>query len=146
MPYSFLTELKCSRCGKTHSADSIQTVCTSCKGTLFCQYDVEKAKERLTKENLTKRAPSLWRYGEMLPVRDEKNIVTLGEGYTPITHLERIGERLALNNLYVKDDGVIPTGTFKSRGMASAIAVCTSTAAPSISRLRSNCKVIDVEP
>ncbi len=63
----------------------------------------------------------MWRYRELLPLFDEKNLVTLGEGFTPILRLAKIGAKLGLRSLYVKDDGVIPTGTFKARGQSSAI-------------------------
>ncbi|MDH2901212.1 MAG: threonine synthase [archaeon] len=119
--HSYILELKCSRCGRKYDANVVQSVCTSCGGTLFSMYDIEKAKNKFAKQDLQKRTPSLWRYREMLPVKIEKNIVTLGEGYTPITRIERIGEKLGLKQLYVKDDGIIPTGTFKTRGMTTAI-------------------------
>ncbi len=118
---SLMTELRCSRCGRAHDPNVIQTVCTSCGGTLFSVYDIEQAKQRLTKSLLSSRVASLWRYKEMLPVRDEANIVTLGEGLTPITRIGRTGGRLGFEGLYMKDDGIIPTGTFKSRGMTTAI-------------------------
>jgi threonine synthase len=66
----------------------------------------------------------MWRYKELLPVEDEKNITTLGEGFTPILHLKKLGPKLGIRNLFLKDDGQIPTGSFKARGMASAISKC----------------------
>lgn len=118
---SFITELRCSRCRNVQDSNVIQTVCTSCGGTLFSNYDIEKAKQELTKNQLSTRVASLWRYKEMLPVKYEANIVTLGEGFTPVVKIGRTGERLGFKKMYMKDDGVIPTGTFKSRGMTTAI-------------------------
>ncbi len=118
---SFIVELRCTGCGRAYDPNVAQTVCTYCFGTLFASYDMEKAKQRFSKELLPKRVASLWRYREMLPVRQESNIVTLGEGFTPITKIESTRERLGLKQLFVKDDGIIPTGTFKSRGMTVAI-------------------------
>ncbi len=70
------------------------------------------------------RVKSMWRYRELLPVKDESNVVTLGEGFTPILQLEKAGASAGLKRLFMKDDGLIPTGTFKARGMASAISKC----------------------
>ncbi len=118
---SLLVELRCTRCGKTCDSNFVHTVCTSCLGTLFAIYDIEKAKEKFSKDLLSERIASLWRYRELLPVKDDTNIVTLGEGFTPVTRIVRIGESLGLKQLFVKDDGLIPTGTFKARGMTTAI-------------------------
>lgn len=118
---SFLLGLRCSRCGAGYDADLVQTVCAKCGGTLFAEYDAEAAKTRLKREDLAKRVAGMWRYREMLPVREERNIVTLGEGLTPITSARRIGADLGLASLLIKDDGVMPTGTFKARGQSTAI-------------------------
>jgi threonine synthase len=116
---SFILELTCSRCGTKYDPNQIQTVCTSCQGTLFADYDLEGVKSHVSKESLRKREATMWRYRELLPVKDEENIVTLGEGYTPILQARKLG--VGLRSLMVKDDGVIPTGTFKARGQSAAI-------------------------
>jgi threonine synthase len=77
-----------------------------------------------SKKALMSRVRSMWRYRELLPVNDDRNITTLGEGYTPVLKLNRIGLALGMKNVYVKDDGQIPTGSFKARGMACAISKC----------------------
>ena len=118
---SFLVKLRCSRCGTDHDADIVQTVCRKCAGTLFSYYDTEAAKARLKKDQVARRPASMWRYKEMLPVRDERNVITLGEGMTPITPADRTGAELGVPSLLVKDDGVMPTGTFKARGQSTAI-------------------------
>jgi threonine synthase len=118
---SKLTHLECSNCGERHDADQIQNVCKKCGKPLFARYDLEAAKETMTKRELIGRVASMWRYKEILPVRRSENIVTLGEGWTPLTLTSRLGETLGLRNLLVKDEGVIPTGSFKARGLSAAL-------------------------
>lgn len=120
MPISYLTHLKCPKCGKTYDADKVTQLCL-CGSPLLAQYDLESARKALKKSDLANREPSLWRYREILPVKDDKNIVSLGEGMTPIIPLKTIGPKLGLNNLYLKDEGIIPTGTFKARGAAVGV-------------------------
>ncbi|WP_041445407.1 threonine synthase [Syntrophobotulus glycolicus] len=117
---SYLTHLKCPKCGKTYDADKVTQLCL-CGSPLLAQYDLESARKALKKSDLANREPSLWRYREILPVKDDKNIVSLGEGMTPIIPLKTIGPKLGLNNLYLKDEGIIPTGTFKARGAAVGV-------------------------
>jgi len=117
---SFLTHLECSKCQKTYETEQPNQVCT-CGAPLLARYDLEKAKKYFKKSDLVGREPSLWRYKEFLPIRDEKNIVTLGEGMTPLIKLTNIGPKVGLNNLYLKDEGIIPTGTFKARGAAVGV-------------------------
>ncbi|MCX6655971.1 MAG: threonine synthase [Candidatus Bathyarchaeota archaeon] len=118
---SQLTHLQCSKCGEHYDADQVQTVCKKCGKPLFARYDLERAKETLNKRELVGRVSSMWRYREILPVRRSENIVTLGEGWTPLTTTRRLGESLGLKNLLVKDEGIIPTGSFKARGLSAAI-------------------------
>jgi threonine synthase len=118
---SKLTYLECSKCGEHHDADQVQTVCRKCGKPLFARYDLEAAKETMTKRELVGRISSMWRYREILPVRRSENVVTLGEGWTPLTPTSRLGETLGLSNLLVKDEGIIPTGSFKARGLSVAI-------------------------
>ncbi|MHB1652050.1 MAG: threonine synthase [Desulfitobacteriaceae bacterium] len=120
MPTSFLTHLECPKCGKTYDPDQPNQLC-SCGGPLLARYDLEGVKRAFQKSDLLKRKPSLWRYKELLPVKDENNIVTLGEGMTPLIPLKKIGPKVGLNNLYLKDEGIIPTGTFKARGASVGV-------------------------
>ena len=121
MSMSQLTHLECSKCGERHDADQVQTVCKQCGKPLFARYDLGRAKETLTKRDLVGRVSSMWRYREILPVRRSENVVTLGEGWTPLIPTRRLGESLGLKNLLVKDEGIIPTGSFKARGLSAAI-------------------------
>jgi threonine synthase len=118
---SQLTHLQCSKCGERYDADQVQTVCKKCGKPLFARYDLEKTKETLNKRELVGRVSSMWKYREILPVRRGENVVTLGEGWTPLTPTRRLGESLGLANLLVKDEGIIPTGSFKARGLSAAI-------------------------
>jgi threonine synthase len=86
-------------------------------------YDLESAQMTLTREMLAGREPTLWRYREVLPVEDESNRITLGEGMTPLARAERLGSTLRMPNLYIKDESLNPTGSFKARGMAVAISM-----------------------
>jgi threonine synthase len=114
---SALTHLECSRCGTHHPADRLQNLC-SCGGPLLARYDLKKASKRLTREAMHSRPANMWRYAEILPAGAP---VTLGEGMTPLLHARRLGERLGLSALYVKDEGLNPTGSFKARGLSAAV-------------------------
>lgn len=118
---SYFQTLECLECGETFSPQKVQTYCKECESPLLARYDLEKVDRNLRKEDLFRRNPTMWRYRELLPASYAKNTVTLGEGMTPIHELNTLGEKLGLQNLYMKDDGVIPTGTFKARGLAMAV-------------------------
>jgi threonine synthase len=90
---------------------------------LLVRYDLERAKMTLTKDSLASRRPDLWRYREVLPVEDDKNIVSLGEGWTPLVHAPRLGKRVGIHELYIKDESQNPTQSFKARGMAAAVSM-----------------------
>jgi threonine synthase len=118
---SFIKELECSNCKAKYSHLEINRTCAKCGETLFARYDLEAVASRLRKEDLLKREPSLWRYHEVLPVIKPENIVSLGEGMTPIIPIQRSVSEVKLGRVLVKDDGIIPTGTFKARGQTVAI-------------------------
>lgn len=133
---SYVSHLECTSCSSTYEAGELQSVCRSCSKALFARYDIPSIKSDLTKDTFTSRRGSLWKYRELLPVQNEKNIVSLGEGSTPIIPLRRIGETLKLPRLWMKDEGMNPTGSFKARGMSVAISKAkelgvTNVAAPS---------------
>ena len=86
-------------------------------------YDLERAQKTLSRESLASRVPSLWRYEEVLPVDDQSNRLTLGEGMTPLIQAERLGRLLSMRHLYIKDESLNPTASFKARGMAVAISM-----------------------
>ncbi len=118
---SYLTHLDCTYCGKTYAADELQTICPACGKVLYARYDLEAAKRSMTKEALASRPFTMWRYREVLPVQRDENVVTLGEGGTPLLPMARFGELIGLPGLLAKDEGGNPTGSFKARGMAMAV-------------------------
>jgi len=118
---SQFTHLECSKCGHKHDADKVQTVCEECGKPLFAKYDLEAVKDAVSTTDFVGREASMWRYWELLPVKDEANKVSLGEGWTPLTQVERLGKAIGLPDLWIKDEGIIPTGTFKARGLAMAV-------------------------
>lgn len=118
---NFLTHLECSACGDRHSPHEVQTVCRSCGKSLVARYDLQAARKSLSIINLKDKQPSLWKYSELLPVESEENIVSLGERTTPITPVPVLGGALGLPRLWMKDEGQLPTGSFKSRGLAMAV-------------------------
>ncbi len=120
-PISFLTHLECSVCGDRHSPHQLQTVCRSCGKSLLARYDLDRAKKSLSKESLKGEKSSLWKYLPLLPVEKEENVVSLGETMTPVIPLARLGERMKVKNLWMKDEGQLPTGSFKARGLGMAV-------------------------
>jgi threonine synthase len=118
--YSALSHLDCSRTGARYDADVVQGV-SDAGVPLLARYDVERAGRTLTRDALAGRPATLWRYHEMLPVRDPGRLVTLGEGMTPLLPLPRYGARIGVPGLLMKDEGLTPTGTFKARGAAVGV-------------------------
>lgn len=114
---SSLVELECSACRKKYDAAKEQHLCT-CGKPLLARYDLKRAAETFTLAVLKDRPRSLWRYAEVLP---DDPPVSLGEGMTPLVHAKRLGASMGLENLYVKDEGLNPTGSFKARGMSAAV-------------------------
>ncbi|MDR0570328.1 MAG: threonine synthase [Clostridiales Family XIII bacterium] len=117
---SFISALECPKCGSAHDFRTQAHLC-GCGSPLLAVYDLEAAKKTVTKESIARRKADLWRYKELLPVLDEDNIVTLGEGMTPLLPLPRAGKAIGVEGLLIKDEGVIPTGTFKARGAAVGV-------------------------
>jgi threonine synthase len=120
-PFSYLTHLECSVCGDRHSPHEVQTVCRSCGKSLLARYDLQSARKQFPRDTLSSRNPTLWRYRELLPIEREEQIVSLGEGMTPVVPLRRIGAELGMTRLWMKDEGQLPTGSFKARGLGMAI-------------------------
>ncbi len=118
-----LTHLACTLCGKPHDAAIPQNVSDCCAKPLFAHYDLAAAARTLTKHALHAREKSLWRYREVLPVKSETDIVTLGEGWTPLLPAPRLGAKHGLKKLFIKDEAQNPTGSFKARGMTTAVSM-----------------------
>lgn len=120
MKFSYLSHLHCPKCQKTYHSDVIQQLCT-CGSPLLVDYDLQELKKHWTPSNLPGRSNDLWRYHELLPVSDPDYIVTLGEGMTPLLRMDRIGADMGIEHLWMKDEGIIPTGSFKARGAAIGV-------------------------
>jgi len=116
----FVKDLHCPRCGASHNSEVVQHLC-SCGSPLLVRYDLDAVKISVERKSLQNREPDLWRYRELLPVRNLKNKVSFGEGMTPLLRLKKIGVLAGIHNLYMKDEGLIPTGTFKARGAAVGV-------------------------
>lgn len=121
-PESSLSHLECPLCGRRHDAEALQNLCTDCGKPLLARYDLAAAARTLTLASLPARPRNLWRWAEVLPVRDPALRLTLGEGSTPLAPAPRLGEVIGLPRLMVKDEGLNPTASFKARGMAAAVA------------------------
>ena len=117
---SALSHLACSKCGTEYDADAPQQLCR-CGAPLLARYDMRAAGASFTRANIAAREPSLWRYAELLPVRDLANRVSLNETLTPLISVPRLGARIGLPALQIKDEGALPTGTFKARGAAVGV-------------------------
>ncbi|HEX2697912.1 MAG TPA: threonine synthase, partial [Anaerolineales bacterium] len=118
---STLTHLECPECGKHYDAVRIQTICPDCKSPLLARYNLDAARRSVKRSAISARPRGLWRWAEILPVRDEKNRITLGEGDTPLLPAPRLGDSIGLKNLYIKDESSNPTASFKARGLAVAV-------------------------
>lgn len=119
--FSLLAHLECTRCGQTYDADKLQTLCPVDGGVLYARYDLERARRELDRDEVRERTPGMWDIPELMPVRDPANVVTLGEGGTPLLAAPRVGEQFGFARLYIKDEGLNPTGSFKARGISAAV-------------------------
>jgi threonine synthase len=115
--------LECSFCHREYDARRLQNVCTECGKPLLVRYDLKRIAKFLTRQALYARRSDLWRYREMLPVRREDNIVTLGEGWTPLLPAKTLGASLGVGDLLIKDESLNPTQSFKARGMSVAVSM-----------------------
>jgi threonine synthase len=132
---TLVSHLECARCGTGFEAGKVYNLC-SCGAPLLVRYRLSRAAGNKLRESLPSRAPNLWRYREVLPVTHDASIVYLGEGFTPLLHARNLGKKLGLANLYLKDESLNPTGSFKARGLALAVSMArelglTKLAAPS---------------
>jgi len=119
---TFVTHLECSATGEHYPADAIHNLSRAGK-PLLVRYDLAGVKKALTKEALARRPEDLWRYRELLPVRRTRDIVSLGEAMTPLVPLPKLAARLGGGELLVKDEGRLPTGSFKARGLVMAVSM-----------------------
>jgi threonine synthase len=120
MPYSALSHLECPRDGTDYDAGLVQSTC-SCGSPLLARYDLRLVAGQVSPGDIASRPADLWRYHELLPVRQASQVVSLGEGMTPLLPMGRIGAELGVPGLLMKDESLLPTGTFKARGAAVGV-------------------------
>jgi threonine synthase len=132
---SYLTHLECTACGLRHDADQLQTICTACGKVLYARYDLAAVRQAVTPSAFANRRWDMWRYWELLPIRDPANVISLGEGMTPLVGTRREAARaLGLDHgeLLLKDEGQNPTASFKARGLSAAVSRARELGARSI--------------
>src|SRR5205814_3684726 len=115
---NFVTYLECANCSKRYEAGQIHNLCTACQRPLWVRYDLDSVKQKFPKKALFGRPPTLWRYLELLPIRQPEKIISLTETITPVLEARRLAARFGVERLFVKDESRLPTGSFKARGMA----------------------------
>src|SRR5579871_3174980 len=113
--------LECASCGQKYAAGEIHHLC-SCGGPLLVRYDLAAIRRSWSTAQISQGPNSMWRYGPILPAAPE-SIVTLGEGMTPLLPAHRLGDRLGARDLWIKDEGLNPTGSFKARGLSCAVSM-----------------------
>ena len=118
-----VTHLECSRTGERFAAGTVHNVSTA-GWPLLVRYDLETLKQRWDRDSLADAPRSMWRYAPLLPVRLKEHIISLQEGFTPLHRIHRLGDHLQCDDLWLKDEGVNPTGSFKARGLSCAISMC----------------------
>lgn len=128
---SCLIYLECSACGKRHASEQLMGLCPTCGKPLLARYDTVQAAHTFTRESLKARRADLWRYAEMLPLRDNRFQLSLGEGWTPLLKA-RLGARLGCAETWIKDESCNPTGSFKARGLCMAVSRAFELGAQSI--------------
>src|SRR5436190_726579 len=116
------THLECSLCGKRHEAGAIANLC-DCGGPLLVRYDFSILRHRWPRREVSNGPANMWRYAPVLPAAPE-SVVTLGEGWTPLVRTSRLGARIGAESLWVKDEGLNPTASFKARGLSCAVSMC----------------------
>jgi threonine synthase len=117
---SKLLGLRCRECGAEYKLQATH-VCEACFGPLDVVYDQAELKTKVSRERIERGPASMWRYRDLLPLEDSVRVVTLGEGFTPLIKAERLGEELGLTNLYLKNDSMNPTNSFKDRVVSVAV-------------------------
>jgi threonine synthase len=117
-----VSHLECSLCQKRFEGGQVHNLC-SCGGALLVRYDLEAVRKSWSRKDLAQAKPDLWRYWPVLPVNKRESVVSLGEGMTPLVETKRLGAALGAKDLWVKDEGLNPTGSFKARGMTAAISM-----------------------
>lgn len=120
MKFSYVSHLYCPRCQEKYAVEEINQLC-KCGSPLLVDYNLSEVKGKVNRDDISSRENTLWRYHELLPVQNGENVVSLGEGMTPLLPMKKTGKEMDIRHLYMKDEGIIPTGTFKARGAAVGV-------------------------
>ena len=128
----FLIDLVCTKTDKAYSKDQLWNLSPEADAPLFARYDLDAVAKAMRREKLAERIPTMWRYAEVLPVENEQFQVSLGEGFTPLLQATSLGKKIGVPKLYIKDEGLNPTGSFKARGMSAAISKAAELGAQAI--------------
>ena len=128
----FLIDLVCTKTDKAYSKDLLWNLSPEAEAPLFARYDLDAVAKAMRREKLAERVPTMWRYAEVLPVENEQFQVSLGEGFTPLLQATSLGRKIGVPKLYIKDEGLNPTGSFKARGMSAAISKAAELGAQAI--------------
>jgi len=120
---NYVTHIECAACSTLYAAGRLYNLCEKCGKPLLVRYDLDSVRRALPRSELRMRRGDMWRYRELLPVSDDANIVSLGEGWTPTLRARRLGEALGMPELYIKDESLNPTQSFKARGMSVAVSM-----------------------
>ncbi|MFQ6026681.1 MAG: threonine synthase [Dehalococcoidia bacterium] len=119
--FSYLDHLECTQCGKTYPHTQLSKISACCGKVLFARYDLPRLRREVSREVFQSRPSDMWRFAELLPAGSPESVVTLGEGGTPLLKAANLEEKLGLKNLFIKEEGLNPTGTFKARGISAAV-------------------------
>ena len=119
---NYISHLECSQTGERYEANEVHTLSSAGK-PLLVRYDLDALSRQMSREDWSARSPGMWRYRELLPVRRTDDVVSLGETRTPLVALPRLARKLGVRELLVKDEGRLPTGSFKARGLAVAVSM-----------------------
>jgi threonine synthase len=118
--YSALSYLECAQCGVRHDGTQVRGLCL-CGSPMLARYDLERVAAQVDRAEIALRPPDLWRYHELLPVSSAQRVVSLGEGMTPLLAMRRLGKALGVPRLLMKEESLLPTGTFKARGASVGV-------------------------
>ena len=118
---TYLIHLDCPECGQTFSASTEQTYCHQCQSPVLAQYNLSSARDQLDREKISQNESSMWRWHELLPVENRDTISSLGEGDTPLIPIKKLGEKYGSKRVWVKDESINPTASFKARGLSAAV-------------------------
>lgn len=119
--FSYIDHLECTQCGKTYPHSQVSKISACCSKVLFARYDLPRLAREVDRNAWQDRVSNMWRFSELMPVENPDNILTLGEGVTPLLETKHLASKLGLKHLYVKEEGLNPTGTFKARGISAAV-------------------------